>query len=98
MKTRLQTTAFQHFTLALSGFYTTPCLAKVFHKPKILFCWMGLSCNLAKEFNGLVSKRAGCVYTRLFFWASGTIWCLLYAYFCDQAVHYQSITQIANVK
>lgn len=34
---------------------------------KILFCNLHLLCNLAGEFNGLVSKRAGCFYIRPFY-------------------------------
>ncbi|TAD84720.1 MAG: hypothetical protein EAY75_12580 [Bacteroidetes bacterium] len=62
-----QENGFQHFTHITCPFFDRWHHGKVFNKPKILFCHMGLSCNLAKEFNGLVSKRAGCVYTRLFF-------------------------------
>ncbi len=42
-------------------FTTTPFFVglKVLHNTKNLFCNVGLNCNLALEFNGLVSKGVG---------------------------------------
>lgn len=40
---------------------------KILAYDKILFCILHLICNLAGEFNGLVSKRAGCFYIRPFY-------------------------------